>query len=62
MIDAADPHVERSARNLRGVSAIRAGGLNVYDVLRHERLVVTRPALDALHARLGAAEKAEASQ
>jgi large subunit ribosomal protein L4 len=49
-----DPHLEISARNLPRVSVIRVAGLNVYDVLRHEKLLIDRGALDALGARLGA--------
>jgi large subunit ribosomal protein L4 len=59
VIDGANPHVEGSARNLPGVRVLRAEGLNVYDVLRHQRLVLTRAALDRVHARLGAAGGAE---
>jgi len=47
--------LERSARNIKGVGVIRAGGLNVYDLLRHKQLVLTKDALDQLEARLGAA-------
>ena len=32
--------LERSARNLPNVSAVRVEGLNVYDILRHERLLL----------------------
>jgi large subunit ribosomal protein L4 len=53
VIDAADAFVERSARNLRGVGVLRVAGLNVYDVLRHPRLLVTRAALAAIEDRLG---------
>jgi large subunit ribosomal protein L4 len=35
-----DPTVERSSRNLPKVSAVRVEGLNVYDVLNHERLLL----------------------
>jgi large subunit ribosomal protein L4 len=52
VIDAADAFVERSARNLPGVSVVRVAGLNVYDVLRHPRLLVTRAAVGAIEARL----------
>lgn len=55
-----DPTLERAARNLPRVQVLRAAGLNTYDVLRHQRLLVTRAALDAIHARLGAASAAEA--
>jgi len=53
VIDAADAFVERSARNLRGVGVLRVAGLNVYDILRHPRLLVTRAALAAIDDRLG---------
>jgi large subunit ribosomal protein L4 len=52
VIEREDPVVERSARNLPWASVLRSEGLNTYDVLRHDRLVVTRGALDAIHARL----------
>lgn len=48
------PHLERSARNLPGIGVIRAEGLNVHDVLRHEKLLIVQGALDRIHDRLGA--------
>jgi large subunit ribosomal protein L4 len=48
----AQPQLERSVANLPGVDVIRAEGLNVYDVLRHERLVVAKDAVAALSQRL----------
>ncbi len=53
VIHEADPVLERSARNLRGVSVLRAAGLNVYDVLRHPKLVATKAAVAAIEQRLG---------
>jgi large subunit ribosomal protein L4 len=53
VIAGAQPQLEVSARNLPGVAVLRAAGLNVYDVLRHARLVIARDALDAIGARLG---------
>jgi large subunit ribosomal protein L4 len=53
VIDKANPNVERSARNLPWVKVLRTEGLNVYDVLRHPRLLVTRSAVAAIHTRLG---------
>ena len=52
VIEAASPFVEGSARNLPGVSVIRAEGLNVLDVLRHRHLVITRSAVQAVEQRL----------
>jgi large subunit ribosomal protein L4 len=53
VIDAANAFVERSARNLPRVSVLRVAGLNVYDVLRHSKLVLTRAAVEAIERRLG---------
>ncbi len=52
VIDAEDPKVEVSARNLPRVSVIRAAGLNVLDVLRHRHLVMTRGAVAAIEQHL----------
>jgi large subunit ribosomal protein L4 len=49
-------HLEASVRNLPRVDVIRAEGLNVYDVLRHQKLVLTRDAVGAVERRLGAGE------
>jgi large subunit ribosomal protein L4 len=48
----ADEKLERSARNLARVGVIRVEGLNVYDVLRHTRLVLTKAAVEAIETRL----------
>ena len=61
VLAAGDPHVERSARNLPRVNVIRAEGLNVYDVLRHRRILLTREAALAVQNRLGAAGEGAAS-
>ena len=54
VLEAADSFLERSARNLYGVTVLRAEGLNVYDVLRHDRLVMTKAAVPLVAERLGA--------
>jgi len=43
--------LEASARNVPGVSVIRAEGLNVYDVLRHGQLVLAQDAVTTLTGR-----------
>ena len=48
-----DAKLERSAKNLPNVSVLRVAGLNVYDVLRHHKMLVTKPAVAAIEARLG---------
>lgn len=52
-------NVELSARNLLGVKTLLASNLNVADVLNHEFVVVTRPALDAISAVFGEAPAAD---
>jgi len=51
---AEDVAIDRAARNLPTVKAIQVAGLNVFDVLKHEHLVLTQDALRAIHQRLGA--------
>ncbi len=52
VIEAKDEHIQGSARNLPGVTVLPAGGLNVHDVLRHRKLLITKPALEAIESRL----------
>ena len=47
-----DDKVERSARNLPSVKVLRAEGLNVYDLMRYEFLVLTEEALKVIEKRL----------
>lgn len=63
VIETSDPTVEASARNLPQVSVIRSEGLNVYDLLRHQSVLITRGALEALQTRLtgGAVAQADGS-
>lgn len=48
-----DRNVALSVRNLPGVGAIRATDLNVYDVLNHVKLVVTKDAVAQIEEVLG---------
>lgn len=41
--------IYRAAGNLENVKIIRAGYVNVHDVLRHERLLLTTEAVDTIH-------------
>lgn len=47
-----DQRIELAARNLPHVKVLRAAGANVYDILKYERLVLTRDAVTALEQRL----------
>jgi large subunit ribosomal protein L4 len=44
--------LQRSARNIKGVSAVEAAVFNVEDVLRHDALVLSLEAVKALESRL----------
>ncbi len=48
-----DDSLERAGRNLPRVKVLRAEGVNVYDLLRYERLILTQDAVQALNGRLG---------
>ncbi len=41
----ANENVERSSRNIPGVKAINAGGLNVYDILNHNKIFISKDAI-----------------
>lgn len=41
-----DDNIEKSARNIPGITTTIVGNLNVYDILRHDKLVLTKEALD----------------
>ena len=49
---AADEGFARAARNLRTIDLLPEQGANVYDILRHDTLVLTADAVEALEARL----------
>jgi large subunit ribosomal protein L4 len=54
VIAQADAKIERSARNLPNVKVLRVDGLNVYDLLRYEHLILTEQALKILQEKLAA--------
>lgn len=47
-----DNNFALSARNIPNVDVLPVQGINVYDILRREKLVLTRAAAEALEARL----------
>lgn len=53
-----EPQLEKSAHNLPKVNVLRVAGLNVYDVLRHKKLVIAKDALEAVIGRLVRTEEA----
>jgi large subunit ribosomal protein L4 len=53
-----DQGFARAARNIPGLDVLPAIGANVYDILRHDVLAVTKAAIEGLAERLGAEERA----
>ena len=53
IIDGADiePTFARAARNIPNIDVLPVQGINVYDILRRKKLVLTRAAVEALEAR-----------
>jgi large subunit ribosomal protein L4 len=53
IIDAAAPqaYFSRAARGIPKVDVLPVQGINVYDILRREKLILTKAAIDALEAR-----------
>jgi len=46
-----EPNFGRAARNIPNIDVLPVQGINVYDILRRDKLVLTREAVDALEAR-----------
>ena len=53
IVDGAEVHEKfaAAARNLPQIDVLPAQGINVYDIMRREKLVLTRGAIEALEAR-----------
>ena len=52
VVGAKDEMLEKSARNIPYVKILRAEGLNVYDIIRHDQFVVTLDALKRIEEAL----------
>jgi large subunit ribosomal protein L4 len=46
-----EANFQRAARNIPNIDVLPVQGINVYDILRREKLVLTKAAVDALEAR-----------
>jgi large subunit ribosomal protein L4 len=46
--DRKNPLLERSTRNIPGVQVLRCEGLNVYDILNHEHLILLSPVVQKI--------------
>ena len=59
LVDAKNETLRKSTRNLPHAKYLAHEGLNVYDVLDHETLIMTRATLDAVTARLKGSPRTE---
>jgi large subunit ribosomal protein L4 len=50
--EAKNENLERSSRNVPDVKVMRSEGLNVYDVLKYDTLVLLQPAIKTIEERL----------
>lgn len=48
----ANRNLELSSRNVRGVKVLRCEGLNVYDILKYDKLVLLQDAIKGIEGRL----------
>ena len=53
-----DANFQLAARNIPNVDVLPSAGLNVYDVLRRQTLVLTKDAVEAIQARFASKEAA----
>ena len=53
IVDDANKTLELSSRNVPHVKVLRTEGLNVYDVIKHDWIVITKKAVVGIEARLG---------
>ena len=47
-----DRNFTLAAKNLANIMVLPAQGINVYDILRRQKLILTKAAVEALEARL----------
>jgi len=45
LVDRANPVLEKSSRNLKGIKMMRSEGINVYDLLNHDQVVILEPSV-----------------
>ncbi len=54
VVDADNEELSKSSRNVPGYKVMKTDGVNVYDILLHEKLVVLQPAIERLEERFTA--------
>ena len=50
--DGEDINLERSARNVPWIKVLRHNGLNIFDILKYEHLIIVKPAVEKIEERL----------
>jgi large subunit ribosomal protein L4 len=53
VIDEKNEILELSSRNVPGVKVLRTEGMNVYDILKYDKLVLLEPSIKGIEGRLG---------
>ncbi len=51
VIDSDDANLDLASRNVQGVKVLRAEGLNVYDILKYDKLILQAPSIKAIEER-----------
>jgi large subunit ribosomal protein L4 len=46
IVNGENANLQKSARNVRGVKVLKTEGLNLFDILRHDQLVLTKEAIE----------------
>jgi len=52
VLDKSDPALEKSSRNIRDIKMMRSEGVNVYDLLRYDNLVMLEPSIKMIERAL----------
>ncbi len=52
VVDTANRNLELSGRNLKGIKVLRTEGLNVYDIIKHDWVLLTKEAAEIIQSRL----------
>jgi large subunit ribosomal protein L4 len=52
IVDDANQNLELSGRNIPRIKVLRTEGINVYDIIRHDWVVITKRAVQAVESRL----------
>ncbi|MGA2411396.1 MAG: 50S ribosomal protein L4 [Candidatus Binataceae bacterium] len=62
VVDEGDGYFSRAARNLAGHKVLALAGLNVYDILNYDELLMTAATARAIEARFGALTEGQAEE